>query len=131
MSKKAVAAAEIKTEVVAIADLKPHPKNYRAHPPDQLAHIAQSIREHGVYRNIVIARDGTVLAGHGVLEALKQLESTHATVVRLDIGPDDPRAIKVLTGDNEIGRLAEIDDRVLSELLSGLKALESPDGSMT
>jgi hypothetical protein len=37
--------------------------------------------------------------------------------MRLPVQADDPRALKVLAGDNEIGHLAEIDDRALSELL--------------
>lgn len=45
--------------------LKPHPRNYRGHPDDQLAHIERSIRDNGVYRNVLVARDYTILAGHG------------------------------------------------------------------
>lgn len=110
-----------KTELVEIADLKPHERNYRGHPADQLTHITQSIREHGFYRNVVVANDGTILAGHGVVDAATAEGITTIPVVRLDIGPNDPKALKVLTGDNELTRLAEIDDRLLSELLREIK----------
>ncbi len=63
------------------------------------------------------ARDFTILAGHGLVEAAKTLGWEEIAVVRLDLGPDDPEAIKILTGDNELGRLAEVDDRILSEHL--------------
>jgi len=107
----------METQTVAICDLIPHPKNYRKHPEDQLEHIIASIKEHGLYRNIVIARDNTILAGHGVVQALEQLGVEQVSVVRLDISPDDPAALKVLTGDNTISHLGEIDDRLLTELL--------------
>jgi hypothetical protein len=36
-----------------IETLKPHPKNYKKHPEDQLKHICRSIEENGIYRNII------------------------------------------------------------------------------
>jgi hypothetical protein len=102
----------------AIADLKPHPQNYRTHTDDQLAHLVQSIREHGLYRNVVVARDGTILAGHGVVLAAQQLQLTEVPIVRLDVAADDPRALQLLVGDNQIGGLARIDDAQLLDLLT-------------
>lgn len=102
--------------------LRPHPRNYRTHPEDQLAHIVRSIQLHGFYRNIVIARDGTILAGHGVVLAAQQLGLEEVPVIRLDVDPEDTRAIQVLTGDNEIANLGEINDRELTELLRELAA---------
>lgn len=118
MKKKAKAG--FPTQVVALTEIRPHPRNYRTHPPAQLQHIVASIREHGFYRNVVVARDGTILAGHGVVEAAAAMGLTEIPVVRLDLSPDDPRALKLLAGDNEILRLAEIDDRVLTEMLKEL-----------
>lgn len=102
---------------VPIDDLKPHPRNYQKHPADQLKHIQASITAHGYYRNIVVARDNTILAGHGVVEASRAMGKKRVPVVRLDIDPNEPRALKVLTSDNEISNLAEVDDRALTELL--------------
>lgn len=104
-------------EDVAISELKPHPRNYRGHPDDQLEHIVQSIKLHGFYRNVVVAKDNTILAGHGVVQAAKKLRKKTVPVIRLDIASDDPRALKLLAGDNEIGNLAEDDDRKLTEML--------------
>jgi hypothetical protein len=110
-----------KIEQVEIEKLKPHPRNYRQHPDDQLAHIIASIKANGIYRNIVCANDYTVLAGHGVMKACQKIGMKEVPVIRLDIGPDDVRAMKVVTGDNEIGHLGEIDDRLLSEILKDIK----------
>lgn len=97
--------------------LKPHPRNYQQHPEIQLRHIIQSIETHGFYRNIVVAKDNTILAGHGVTEAALRMGLKQVPVIKMDIDPDDPRALKLLTGDNEIGNLAVVNDRMLTELL--------------
>ena len=114
--------------LVPLDELKPHPQNYRAHPDDQRAHLVRSITEHGVYRNVLVARDGTILAGHGVVEAARDAGLTEVPVVRLELDADDPRALKILTGDNEIARLAGIDDRLLSELLRTIRDSDPVDG---
>ncbi len=109
-------------ELVKLTTLKAHPRNYREHPDDQLEHIEASIREHGFYRNVVACRDGTILAGHGVVQASKRLGLKEVPAILLDVDPEDPRAIKVLTGDNTLSHLAEDDDRLLTELLKELHA---------
>jgi hypothetical protein len=107
-------------ELVPLAQLRPHPENYRAHPEDQLEHLEYSLRHHGVYRNIVIARDGTILAGHGVVEAAQRVGLPAIAAQRMDLDPLEPDAIKILVGDNEIARLAIGDDRALTERLKQL-----------
>jgi len=108
----------IKTsEIVQITSLKPHQQNYRNHPKDQLDHIASSIKEHGFYRNVVVSNDGTILAGHGVVEASRQIGLKEVAVIKLDIDPNSPAALKVLTGDNYLSHFAEDDDRMLTEIL--------------
>ena len=96
---------------VDIDKLKNHPKNYREHPDDQLAHLMKSIEQQGFYRNIVVAKDYTILAGHGVVKASRKLGLKEVPVVRLDIDANSTKALKVLAGDNELGRLAEVNDR--------------------
>lgn len=107
-------------ESIAPGTLRPHPNNYQDHPPDQLTHLIESLKSNGVYRNVVIARDGTILAGHGVVQAAVQLGLEKIPVQRLDLDPDDPRALKLLIGDNEISHLADRDDRALAEMLKSI-----------
>lgn len=109
--------ADFLIEQLDPGELRAHPRNYRSHPDDQIEHLCASIRENGLYRNVVIAADGTILAGHGVVEAAKRAGLKSVAVVRLPIAADSPAALKVLTGDNEIEHLAEQDDRLLSKLL--------------
>jgi hypothetical protein len=114
----------LSTELVAVSELKEHPRNYRAHGDDQREHLQASMQAHGVYRNVVIAQDGTLLAGHGVVDAARAAGVTQVPAVRLPLAPDDPRAIAVLVGDNEVMRLALADDRLLSELLREVRDSE-------
>jgi ParB-like chromosome segregation protein Spo0J len=114
---------ELKT--VPLSSLKPHPKNYREHPEAQLAHICESIKQHGLYRNIVTAKDLTILAGHGVTAACKLLGRTEVPVIQLNIEPDSTEALKVLAGDNEISNLADVNDRMLTEILKDVKSKDA------
>jgi hypothetical protein len=112
------------SEVVELIKLKSHPRNYQTHPQDQLEHIKQSITDNGFYRNIVVADDYTILAGHGVAEAAKQLGLDSVPVIKLSIEPDSSQALKIMTGDNEINNLADVDDRLLSELLKEILEID-------
>jgi ParB-like chromosome segregation protein Spo0J len=116
-------------EVVDPATLTPHPRNYRSHSPRQLDEIETSIRLHGYYRNVVVARDGTILAGHGVVAASLRMGAKRVPVIRLNVAPDDPKAIKVLVSDNEISNLATVDDRELSEMLRELMTVDDLAGT--
>lgn len=116
-----------RAELVAIASTRPHPRNYRAHPESQLVHIEASLREFGFYRNVVLARDGTILAGHGVVLAATRLGHTTIPAIRLEIDPESAAALKVLALDNELGRFAEDDDRALTELLKEISE-DDPTG---
>jgi ParB-like chromosome segregation protein Spo0J len=107
-----------------ISELKPHPENYQLHPDSQLDQIEASIRQHGFYRNVVVAKDKTILAGHGVVQAAKRMGKKRVPVIQLDIDSTDPKALKVMTSDNEINNLAKVNDRALTELLKGLLEIE-------
>jgi hypothetical protein len=107
-------------ESLLLADLRPHPRNDGSHPPEELAHLKQSLTEHGIYRNVVVAQDGTILAGHGVVQAAQELGHTHIAGKRMPYGPDEPQALKLLAGDNHIARLRVQDDALLAALLQEL-----------
>ena len=108
-----------------INTLKPHPRNYKKHPEDQIKHICKSIQENGIYRNIVITTDGTILAGHGVVLACEILKIDTVPTFQINISPTSSQALKLLASDNEIGHLADVDDRQLSEILKEI--LEEDD----
>lgn len=108
-------------EVVKVADLKPHPQNYRVHPEEQIEEIAASVRAHGIYRPVVVANDNTILAGHGLVLAVKRNELDEIPVYRYPVAPDSTEALKVLSGDNELGHMAEVDSARLLSILRGIR----------
>ena len=114
-----------RSTLVQIKGLKPHPRNYRDHPDDQVEHLMQSIREHGFYRNVVITQDSTILAGHGIVLAADRLDMEKVAAIRLPIDPDSPQALKILAADNYVSHFAEDDDRLLTELLREVSETDS------
>ena len=103
--------------IMDVSELSKHPRNYREHPEEQIEHLKRSIEEHGIYRSIVVANDNTILAGHGVVKACKKMNIKKVPVIRMNIKSDSPQALRLLTADNEISNLADIDDRKLTEIL--------------
>lgn len=108
------------SQLTSLALLKPHPRNYRTHPDNQIQHLMHSIREFGLYRNIVVAREYTILAGHGIVTACRRLDLEQVPAIRLDIDPFHPLALKLLAADNYLPYFAEDDDRALTTLLKGI-----------
>lgn len=101
---------------VALATLKPHPRNYNRHPASQVERIAASLRKFGQVRSIVVWRS-TILAGHGVVEAARALGWTE---LNADVLPDDyPEhlALAYVAADNELGRLGDPDQAALAAIL--------------
>ncbi len=118
-----------KQVMVAVDSVKPHPRNYRKHPEYQLEHLKRSITEHGLYRNVVLADDLTILAGHGVVLAAKELGISKVPAIKLDVAADSVEAMKLIAGDNEIAGLGDVDERALAELLNEVLQLD-PEGLM-
>ena len=111
-------------EKIEIDKIFPHPKNYNNHPEDQIAHIIKSINEHGIYRPIVISKDNFILAGHGVYTACKKIQLKEVPIIRINIDSNNPKALKLVIGDNEISHLSEKDDYKITELLKEIMEYE-------
>lgn len=120
-SPKPINSSQLSTEEISVDDLTPHPRNYRQHPDDQITHLMKRIEDFGVYRAILISRENVILAGHGLYKACVKLGMKSVPVIRFPFDANDPRALKLLTGDNEVEHLAEQDDRLLSEILKQIK----------
>lgn len=113
---------QFKTTLVDINILQEHPQNYKQHPEDQLYHIIESIKEHGIYRNIIVSKDNYILAGHGVVRACKKMDKKEIPVIYIDIPHTDSKALKILVGDNEIANLGIRDNKSLAEILQQIKS---------
>jgi len=111
-------ADKLKLQHVDPHELTPHPDNYRKHPADQIDHIKASLRELGQYKNVVIRPDGTILAGHGVVQAACELGMDRLAVYVFEGGEAEERLLMV--ADNEVSRIAEDDEARLHTLLQEL-----------
>ena len=71
-------------EMWPVKRLVPYERNSRTHSPEQIAQIKASIQEFGFTAPILVDGDDGILAGHGRLEAAKDLGMAEVPVVVLD-----------------------------------------------
>ena len=103
--------------------LVPYERNARTHSPEQVAQIAASIVEFGFTNPILVASDAGIIAGHGRLEAAKQLGLAEVPVVVLDhLTPAQRRAYVI--ADNQLALISGWDDELLKGELAELGELE-------
>lgn len=115
MTVKFIGQKEVKTD-----SLQAHPDNPNRGSVDDLA---RSLEQFGQFRSIVGRPDGTILAGHHLVEAAKQIGMA---TVRVDIiETDDKTARKIMLADN---RLADLGLGPNLDLL--LENLEELDGDL-
>jgi hypothetical protein len=107
-------------EAVPLASLHPHPRNPRR---GNVAVIAASLRRFGQTKPIVVATDGTILAGTHTWLAAADVGLAEVTVVRLPLDPGSDAALAVVRDDNETADAAGYDERYLFETLAGLTDL--------
>lgn len=67
-----------------IRDLVPDPKNRRVHNARNIGMVADSLRQVGAARSIVIDEDNVILAGNGVTEAAAEAGITKVRVIDSD-----------------------------------------------
>ena len=103
--------------------LVPYERNARTHSSEQVAQIAASIAEFGFTNPILVASDAGIIAGHGRLEAAKQLGLTDVPVVVLDHLSDAQRRAYVLA-DNKLALNAGWDVDMLAAEMEGLQSVE-------
>jgi site-specific DNA-methyltransferase (adenine-specific) len=103
--------------------LVPYDRNARTHSAEQIAQIAASIREFGFTNPILVASDDGIIAGHGRLQAARELAMDTVPVVVLDhLTPAQRRAY--VLADNKLALNAGWDDAVLVGELQALQMEE-------
>ena len=105
----------MRIERVAIDSLRPDPANARRHGERNLESIKASLTRFGQQKPIVVATDGTVVAGNGTLEAAQALGWDHINVIRTRLDGSEAAAFAV--ADNRTGELAEWDTTALASML--------------
>ena len=101
--------------------LKAYARNARTHSRKQIKQIAASINEFGFTNPVLIDEAGTILAGHGRVEAARGLGWTDVPCVRFDhMTPAQKRAY--VLADNKLALNAGWDEDLLADELSELLA---------
>ena len=107
--------------------LKPDKRNARKHNPRNVGMISDSIQRDGFGRSILLAADGTILAGNATYDAASAAGMDNVIVVesdghsviavkRTDVEPGSPEALRLALSDNRSAELAEWDTGVLAML---------------
>lgn len=109
-------------KLVKVDELIPHPKNPNTHPQSQIKILAQNIRYHGWRHPIVVSKlSGYIVAGHGRLEAAKELGVSIIPIEYQNFASED-NELAVLVGDNRLAELSSLDLNGLQDIIDGFKA---------
>jgi ParB-like chromosome segregation protein Spo0J len=103
--------------------LKAYARNSRTHSPEQLAALSKSIERFGFTNPVLAAPDGTIIAGHGRVQAALRLGMKIVPVIVADGWTDDERRAYVIT-DNQLALEAGWDEDLLKLELRELEAAE-------
>ena len=116
-------------EVWPVEKLVPYDRNPRTHSPEQVSQIAASIVEFGFLNPILVDSGAGIIAGHGRLQAAKQLGLAQVPVVVLDHLTETQKRAYVIA-DNKLALNAGWDDKMLRDELAALE-LENFDLPVT
>ena len=103
---------ELKIVVRTIGSLVPSARNARTHSERQIDKIAASLRTFGFVSPILIDTAGEIIAGHGRLEAARQIGMAEVPTICLDhMSEAEKRAYRI--ADNKLAELAGWDEDLL------------------
>jgi hypothetical protein len=110
-------------ETWEIDRIRPFERNARKHPKSQIEQLRASLRKYGQVWPLLVRPDGTLIAGHGRIEAAKaEGFQTVNVIVAKDWSEEQCRAFAIL--DNKVALNSEWDMDALSAELNDLFELE-------
>ena len=103
-----------------IEEIKVYENNPIVHTEEQITKLASLIKEYGFKQPIVIDRNNVIVAGHGRLEACKELKFEEILcVIADDLTEDQIKAYRI--ADNKISELRYWDNDLLEFELDSIK----------
>jgi DNA modification methylase len=106
-----------------VKELGPDPRNARSHPKRQIEQIIASIRAFGFTNPILVDPDGSVIAGHGRLQAARSMGIAEVPTIMLR-GLTDAQKRALRLADNKIALNAGWDLELLKVELADLSSLD-------
>jgi DNA modification methylase len=120
---KAQECTELAVVYQEIQQLVPHPRNARTHSNGQIRQIADSIGGFGFTNPVLVDRSGTIVAGHGRVQAAKLLGMKKVPTICLDsLNEDQIRAY--IIADNKLAEKAGWDNSILAIELQHLTSID-------
>jgi len=108
---------------------RPYERNARTHSPEQIEQLRNSFRAYGQVWPILVREDGTVISGHGRIEAAKaEGFATLQVIVARGWTPEQCRSFALL--DNRVPLNAGWDDEMLRIEIADLTALGIDVGAL-
>jgi len=114
---------DLEVETTSVSLLKPYPRNPRTHTKKQVRQIAESIKTFGWTNPILVDVEGGVIAGHGRLEAAKQLGIQHVPTIKLENMSEAQKRAYVIA-DNKLAENAGWDAETLAIELQALTEID-------
>ena len=112
--------AKLKVQYIALSDLREYGNNTRTHSAEQVAQIANSIREFGFTNPVLVDANNVLIAGHGRVAAAKVLGLETVPVIRLaDLTETHVNALRI--ADNSLALNAGWDIDTLKVELDALR----------
>ncbi len=108
---------------VPIDDLIPYVNNSRTHSDEQVAQVAASINEFGFTNPVLIDESGSIIAGHGRVQAAKKLKMDSVPCITLS-GLTEAQKKAYVIADNQLALNAGWDLDTLKLEIDTLKELE-------
>ena len=108
-----------KVETWKVSQLKPYKRNARKHGKKQIEQLRASLRQFGWTMPLLVRKDGTLIAGHGRLEAAKAEGFKEAPVI-VAIGWTEAQCRAYTLADNKLGELSSWDKTLLGGELQAL-----------
>ena len=104
--------AKLAVEYKVIADLRGYENNSRTHSEKQIKQISKSIEQMGFTNPILIDETNCIIAGHGRLEAAKQLKMEEVPTITL-YGLTEEQKSAYVIADNKIPLNAGWNEKML------------------
>jgi DNA modification methylase len=112
---------DLAVEYRPLDSLVAYARNARTHSDTQVAEIAGSIREFGFTNPVLVAEDGTLIAGHGRVLAARKLGMDEVPAIVLT-GLSETQRRALVLADNRIALNAGWDNDLLALELSDLQS---------
>lgn len=117
---------DLAVEIRPLASLRPWKRNARTHSRNQVRQIADSIETFGFTNPVLVDEAGSILAGHGRVEAAKLLGLATVPCVRIEHMSEAQKRAYVLA-DNKLALNAGWDEDLLAKELGELADLQHLD----